>query len=752
MFELLFKYPVSLFHKGHFVLLTPWPLWLLAAAILAAAGLLFLHIHRNQGMLSGLRPIGIWALESVMVALILFLLWHPALSVATLRPQQNVVAVLVDDSKSMTINDSSGTREAAAKALLNNGMLKSLGEKFQVRLYKFGKEPERIQQTTQVTGAEPATRLGDTLERVLAESSSLPLGAIVLLSDGADNAGGIDLQTIAAIRRQRIPVHTIGFGREHPDKDVEITDAILPARALPQSRLTAVVTFQNYGLGGSKAKLTVKDDGKVLASQEITLKSDSTQQSESIVFNCGDAGPKSLDISIDPIGGEENTQNNKVTRLVSVEKRTPRILYVEGEPRWDFKFIRRALDDYSGVELITMLRTTQNKIYRQGAPEPSEDKELIDGFPSKAEDLFRYQALILGSVEVNYFTPTQQQLIRDFVDRRGGGLLFMGGRASLSDGGYASSDLADLVPTRLPQSKGTFHRDFTGQELTPQGAQSLICRLDDDPVRNAEHWKKMPAMANYQEAGEAKPGATVLLVSTPAGHPKLPLLVTENYGRGRTVLFATGGDWRWKMWTDHADKTHGLFWQQIFRHLVTDTPGQVVGTTPKQVLSDDTRVPIRVEVRDKEFKPVANAKVQARFLSPDGTSATVELAPQPLEEGIYSGDWTAEKPGTYVAEILAGREQEEIGHDVLTFRREDGVAENFHTSQNKELLQKLSDQTGGRYYTPSEASKLPSEISYSEAGITTRETRDLWDMPVIFLLALSIRASEWLLRRKWGVV
>jgi hypothetical protein len=105
-----------------------------------------------------------------------------------------------------------------------------------------------------------------------------------------------------------------------------------------------------------------------------------------------------------------------------------------------------------------------------------------------------------------------------------------------------------------------------------------------------------------------------------------------------------------------------------------------------------------------------------------------------------------------VAEILAGREQEEIGHDVLTFRREDGVAENFHTSQNRELLEKLSEQTGGRYYTPANASKLASEISYSEAGITTRETRDLWDMPIIFLAVLGIRASEWLLRRRWGVV
>src|ERR1043166_1946292 len=143
MFEIFYKYPASLFHKGQFVFLTPWPLWALAIGILVAAALLFWHVRRHHGMLSGLRPIAIWVLETCMVALILFLLWHPALSVATLRPQQNVVAVLVDDSRSMAIKDSSGAREASAKSVLDSGLLKSLGEKFQVRLYKFGKEPVR---------------------------------------------------------------------------------------------------------------------------------------------------------------------------------------------------------------------------------------------------------------------------------------------------------------------------------------------------------------------------------------------------------------------------------------------------------------------------------------------------------------------------------------------------------------------------------------------------------------------------------
>jgi uncharacterized membrane protein len=761
MFELLFKYPASLFHKGKFVLLTPWPLWLLALGIVVAAVLLYWHVRRNHGMLTGARPVAIWLLETSLIALILFLLWHPALSVATLRPQQNVVAVLIDDSHSMTINDSGGTRLARAQAVLNDGLLKSLGQKFQVRMYKFGAEPERIQKTEGMTGSAPATRIGDTLERVIAESSSLPLGAMILMSDGADNSGGIDLQTIAAIRRQNIPVHTVGFGREHPARDVEIIDAVLPARALPQSRLTANVALENYGLSGSKTKLVVRDGTKVLASQEVSLKGDGVVQTESVVFNVGAAGPKTLEIAAEPVAGEENALNNKVTRLVNVEARKPRILYMDGEPQWEYKFVRRAMDDNPDIVLFGMVRTTQNKLSRQPCPAPDcppgfpkDPQELADGFPSKAADLFKFQGLMIDNVEASYFTPTQQQLIHDFVDRRGGGLLFMGGRASLSDGGYQNVQvMSDLIPVKLPSAKGTFHQmDFAPVELTGPGRENILMRLDENPERNVQRWKEMPKVYNWQEVGEPKPGATTLLTVNPSSHSPLPLLVTENYGRGRTAVIATSGTWRWKMWLDHNDKTHATFWQQMFRYLVTDTPGQVTATTPKSVLADESHVQVRVEVRDKEYKPLNSAKVQARFLGPDGASATVELTPVPAEEGVYGGEWTAEKPGSYVAEILAGQEQEEVGRDVLTFRREDGVAENFHTSQNKELLQKLSEQTGGRYFTPDEASKLAGEISYSEAGITSRETRDLWDMPIIFLLAVGIRAAEWVLRRRWGVV
>src|SRR5271170_5424722 len=152
MFEFLFKYPASLFHKGQFVFLTPWPLWLMALGIIAAAGALYWHVRRNHGMLSGSRPLGIWLLETGMVALLLFLLWHPALSVATLKPQQNIVAVVVDDSGSMALADENGsTRKDAAMHILNSSLIKELQGKFQVRLYRMSDHLERIEKLEQIT-------------------------------------------------------------------------------------------------------------------------------------------------------------------------------------------------------------------------------------------------------------------------------------------------------------------------------------------------------------------------------------------------------------------------------------------------------------------------------------------------------------------------------------------------------------------------------------------------------------------------
>ncbi len=748
MFEFLFKYPPAIFSRGKFVLLSPWPVWIMALLIVAAGAGLFWNIRHRHTLLTSVRSGIIWLAQTALLALILFMLWHPAISVARLRPQQNVVAVLVDHSRSMGIADEGKPRLQAAETLLNDELLPDLKKRFQVRLYAFGRDAVRIDQTQGLAADDNATRIGDSLKHIASEAGTMPLGAIVVLTDGGDNTGGVDRDTISQLRQLHVPVHTIGFGPDHFAKDIEIIDVAAPARALPQSRLSARVAIRQHGFSGSRVKLTVRENGHPVSQQEVSLKSD-PEQSETVLFNSGAAGAHTFQIGIEPLEGEQNTQNNFMVRLVNVADKKMRVLYIDGEPRWEYKFVRRAIVDYNdpAIDFSGMVRTTQNKTYYQVA----RTGELANGFPAKAEELFGYDGLIIGSVEANYFTPSQQQMIRDFADRRGGGVLFQGGRFALADGGYANTPMAEMMPLRIPNEK-TWSRDFADIALTEPGRESPITRLEDDRASNDARWKKMPQVANYALLGEPKPGAVVLMNVAVQGHRPSPLLTIQNYGRGRVGIFATAGSWRWKMLQDHTDKTHAIFWQQLMRWMVSETPGEVVSSTPHQVLSDDTRLPLRVSVRDKEYNPVSGATVQTSIVKPDGGSDTVDLKPDPLESGVYTGEYTAAKPGSYVAETTAHQDKTDLGRDTLTFRREDGVAENFGSAQNRDLLEKLSSDTGGTYYTPATAKRLSGEVSVSEAGITSHDNLDLWDMPILFLLVIGIRGGEWLLRRKWGVV
>ncbi len=389
-------------------------------------------------------------MQTLLAALVLVLLWQPAITIAELKPQQNIIAVLVDDSRSMAISEDGSTRQAQAVKALQNGVLDSLNRSFQTRLYRVDDVPARIDSLKELQPGAPSTRIGDSLKQLTEETSDLPIGAVVLLSDGDDNSGGISADVISALRARHIPVHTVGFGRERAAHDVELDDAVVAPRALAGSRIAVKVDFHQRGYAGSKVNLTVRDvssgQGKVLAARPVTLGADGNLQAETLMFDIGGAGSKVLQIAAAPLQGEENTANNTLTRLVNVGSEPRRILYIEGEPRWEFKFIRQAEEDDRMVQIASIDRTSENKFLRQGIVDP---KELADGFPSRPEDLFIYQGLIIGSVEAGYFTPVQQEInsrVRGSARRRPAAA-----RRPIRTGGWR----LDHVEPRRPASDGS---------------------------------------------------------------------------------------------------------------------------------------------------------------------------------------------------------------------------------------------------------------------------------------------------------
>ena len=750
MFEFLFKYPLAAYRKGEFLFATGWPVWLLAAlAVVAALGLLA-YARRAPSRLTGAALWGVWAFQAATAALVLVLLWQPALAVQSLKSRQNAVAVLVDTSSSMSLAEDGLSRLARAVGALQETVMPALSEKFRVRLYGFSSKPERIGSLQQEDIPPPgaSSGVGESVLSVLRESTAVPLGALLVVSDGADNSGRFDRELSAEIRKYNVPVHAVGVGRERILGDVELSDVAVASEALPRSRVSAQLTLRHDGEAERSTRVTVRDGSSVLASQPVTLRPGEPVRREWIDFGAGEAGVRDLTFTVEPIPGEEIAGNNQRRRVLDVPRRRRRILYAEGEPRWQYKFMRRAVQKDASVQLVTMLRTSTNKFYRQGVDTP---EELEDGFPGDQEELFAYDALIIGSFEAAFFTPKQQVAIREFVSRRGGTLLMLAGPNGLGAGGWQNSEIVDALPAVLEPGDTSFVREKVTVEIARQGRDALISRLSPDSEENARLWAEMPQLADFQRIGALKPAALTLM-SLQYGVDTLPLLVRQNYGRGRSMIFATGGSWRWRMGLPSDDDRHDTFWRQMFRALVVDSSDPVRLTTDRSNYADESRVQIRAEVRDKRYEPANNARVSATVTPEEGPPRTFALRPSSSEQGVYEAEVDAADLGVYLVETVAHLGDERLGADTLHFRREGGVAEYFHPERNSSLLARLADQTGGSYWELDELESLPSEIGFSEAGITTREVLDLWDMPALFLLLVLLRAAEWLLRKRWGVI
>jgi len=741
MFEWLFKYPRDEFTHGEFVFASTWPQWVpVAAFVVGAAAIAFFLLRRRQ--MGALKLAAIGALQLAVLALALFILWEPSLVVRSLKTGENAIAVMLDTSESMGFTEGEQTRMQQAQGALGSEAFGRLGKDYALRRFVFARDASATEDYSTLPAPGAETALAGSLLQVLRQARTSAVGAVVIVSDGGENAGTLDQEQLAEIASLGVPVHTIGVGRERAPEDLELQEVLAPERTLPGTTLSARVTVRHDGPG--VARLKVYDGDKFLASREITLPADGTVTTAFVDFGLQEPGFRDLNFSLDGKEGEAELRNNTRATVVEVPQAPSRILYVEGEPRWEYKFMRRALDDDTSVRLVSLLRVSPNGFYRQGIDDP---KQLQEGFPTDAKDLFKYDALMIGNVQAAWFTPAQQQMIADFVSERGGSLMMLAGSSGLGDGGWGNTLVGELLPAQLSAEGGSFHRERGAVVVTARGSRSPMLRLSDDDAENTRLWSSLPEVADYQTLGALKPAANSLL-NVKIGDRQQPLLVTQLYGRGRSWILATGGTWRWQMGLPVADQRHEAFWRQLARGLVADAPGRFELTARSR---GDT-VLLRAEFRDEAFKPQQGVTVTAVATPQSGEPLTVDLRPSADQPGVFEAEVPAAESGLFSVEALARRGDQTLATTRMAMRHESGRAEYFTVRQNRSLLEQLAQATGGRYWTADQLDGLPEAIRYSAAGVTSQEIRALWNMPALFLLLMLLKAGEWLLRRRWSVV
>jgi len=750
VFELLFTHPLWAYRTGTFAFASPWPLWMLASLIALGALLIALSLYRRRAL--GWRlliPIGV--LQVLFVAGLAALLWRPVLNVERVRDRENVLAIALDASASMALADEladggeARSRLQRAVAALERDALQPLGRTFELRLFSFSDTVAPLPAFASVPPPGPQTRIGDAISSILQHAASLPLAAIVLVSDGAENGGSLTEEKLAELASYGVPIHTVGVGPEIVRNDLELEYVDVPRTAPPGATITASIGIRHEGV--ETTRLRVFDREALIASRVINLDTSVDVTRVDLDLPSGSPGARELRFSLDAAEGETNLVNNERLRVVDVPAERRSILHVEGEPRWEFKFLRRAALLDRSLRLASIVRTTPNKLYRQGVLSPD---ELRDGFPTRVEELFAYDAVIIGSYEASSLSPEQHQLLAEFVDRRGGSVLMLAGRFGLSAGGWQNTKLAQLLPVRLPSaSDNAFVQRAARVALTSYGAQSPITRLDSDAKRNVDRWRNLPPLADYQSLGRLKPGAIVLL-DAQTSRGRSPLLVWQRYGRGATFVLGTASTLRWQMHLPVEDHTHEIFWRQLLHALVAQTPGKVSLTSERSTYEDERRVVFEAEVHDARFEPVNDARVELTVVPEHGEPIAATMLASGQKDGRYVAAIDAPSAGVYRASIVARKDEVELGGAVTHVVRTDGVAERFATHRHRAVLERLAQMTGGRYWTLDDLDDLAAAIPYSKAGVIERRTLELWNLPIVFLVLLALKLAEWGLRLKWG--
>lgn len=764
--EFLTGHDTAEFVAGQFSFAEPMGAYLIVITCAAILIVSWLFYRRTTIAVSrSLRTLLITIRASILILLLLGLL-QPILTTFHVIPQETYVAILIDDSNSMTIGDMHGGQsrsDYAAELVFNeDGLAQQFAQNFQTRIFRFDQDTARISSADDLSQSGVYSSIGQSLLHAAEELEGFPLAGIVLISDGANNQpiSQDSLQAAQILAANNIPVFTIGIGQETIPKDIEIVSVKSVKTVLDGAIFSIEIALGNEGYPQGEVELLVEDDHQLVATKKVVMGNSGTigrfymevtpDREDYILYN----------IRIKPAQDEVILENNLRSFLVDNRPRERvDVLYVEGHPRNEYKFIQRALATDPAIRLATYLQTGPRKFLRQNL---ISSRELARGYPSESKDLYQYEAIIFGDIPANFFTADQLDLTEKFVSERGGGFLNIG----VTEEGFINTPIADLLPVTLLRKEqlptylqgGRRKGDHpTGQnfsiQLTREGKRSPLLRLADDDRVNEKLWAQLPTLQGIDVTGRAKPGALVLAL-----HPKLkyqniplPVIATERYGRGRTMAITTASTWRWQMLLPVENDSHERLWRQILRWLTNSSPARVELKLKKQAYHVGDPIEILVSVSDENYQPENDATVWLHYRDPTGAELEMQLNWQIENNGLYSGMVTSKTEGIAEINVSATSDHGEVGKASAGILITASRREYSDAAMDDGLLRRIAQISGGRFYTPGNVQRLVKEVEYNPSAYAKQEHKDVWDMPILLVMLILLFCLEWGIRRAKGL-
>ncbi len=720
----------------------PW--WGIAIAASVAGGVAWWAYARPPVALTPGQRATLTALRLAVLLAVVFLLLRPVRTEPA--PPGGVVALLIDESRSMAIPGADGVRRVdRAGAMVRDTLEPMLAETvFGIEYFEFDD-----------------SNLAGALDSVAGALSGEDVAGVVLLTDGVDT--GED-DAVGAATRVGAPLHVVGLGAPGPGIDLEVAGWTAGEAAAPASLvdLTATVVAHGGDDGPASAagRLRVFEEGRLLEARSFSASSDGTPVVERFRVPADADRPIVYTVEVTADTGDPVPGNNRRSVLALPASRERRILMVEGAPGYEHSFLKRTWQADPGLVVDAVVRKGQDDrglqtFYVQS--DPARAAALATGFPHTRADLFRYDAVVFANVEAEFFRPEQLDLAAAFVAERGGGLLLLG-PSTLQRSGYAGSAMEPVLPASLVERLGLASvddiggRDDVRMMPTEEGLAHPMLRLAATLNETQELWQAVPPLGGTIRLGPVRPGATVLAVAPPAGGERAerPLIVAQRYGAGRSMIFAGRGAWRWRMRLPSEDRTYETWWGQAARWLTADAR-EPLHATARAEGSPAGRVRVQVDLRDEDFRSVRNAEVtvvttdpagaaqEARAASTEDPGRYVATVEGDIAEGVHLVEVTASRSGAPLEQgrtwVLVGGADPELADPWL---RPAGLA-------------RMAEAGGGQYFDTSEVAELPSRLGDSAPPPSRRVIRQIWHHPLVFLLLVTLLGAEWSLRRVWGM-
>ncbi|MBC8286364.1 MAG: hypothetical protein H8E42_02705 [Nitrospinae bacterium] len=706
------------------------------------------------------RKLLLFVLRLAAFTLLLLILLKPELEFRKSQTLKNSIAVLLDNSKSLSIKtDESPRIDLIKKALATNASyLEKLGQDFNVDYYFVSDDIEKAAARTVESLYQPHrpfTNLTRVFEELAEHYPRPSLQGVFLFSDGADltqESGEISRNLVERIKALDSPIHTLQAGSNEGFKDLAVESVSASDFGFVQQPLRISLTVFSSAMGNRNVPLVLKEGDRILVSKIVEVREDTKRYEVELEFIPQSAGKRIYSLGLPKFAGEFILTNNEKEFEINVVRDRIRILHLNGRPSWDSRYLREVLAHNPKVDLLSffILRNIGDDVEA-----PTTELSLIP-FPSNLlfdDYLSSFDLIVFQNFKYDPFIDKKYLgNIRKYV-QNGGAFLMIGGELSFQGGGYSRTPIEEILPVIFEETPRVFVDEAFQPVLNQEFSRHPILHLEKDLKLNQEVWSSLPPLQSINLGLTPKKEAHVL-----AQHPKgasVPLLVAGEFGKGRTALLATDSVWSWNFRNvggGGSGRYFQRFWNNIIDWLIAEPETRRLQLeSDKEQYREGEQALIKFKLLKKNYQPAVDTKVQLTLKSLNKESGPeTELKTDEQGEGVFP--FLPAREGFYTARIKADLEGESLAEEIMFSVLKD-TAEFEKPLINEYLLKKISELSGGSYRILNGSDDL-STYQFANPDVRLKShsrSFSLWDNWWAYSLMVGFLVVDWFLRRKSGL-